>query len=129
MELGWLILMGCCVGAAVMEVGVSRIDRLLAPYDRLGIPDTAHRVLRAWPEVSTSWQPDGTAPRNLERRWRWIWEHLLIDYGQLSVLTGLDRKEAAEQLQLCALLRLVYPDGSISDLVKHCMTDDDEASA
>jgi len=112
----WLILMGQHVGAAVRAM-MSRIDRLLAPFNRDGVPDAVSRILRAWPEVSTSWRPNGTAPRNLEKRWRWIWEHLLIDYGQLSVLTGLDRKEAAEQLQLCASLRLVYPDGSVSSLV------------
>ncbi len=100
---------------------MSRADRLLAPYSRCAVPDATMRVLRAWPQVITSWQPDGVAPRNLEKRWQWIWSHLLVDYGQLSVLTGLSRKQAAEQLQLCASLRLVYPDGSVSELVKDCI--------
>jgi hypothetical protein len=61
----------------------------------------------------------------LDKRWFWLWSHLLVDYGQLSVLTGLARAEAAKQLEICAALRMVYPDGSISDLAQQCVNAED----
>lgn len=57
------------------------------------------------------------APATDVYKWRWIWQGVQFDPVELATFTGL-REKVLFALDICIGNRLIYPDGTISKIIK-----------
>lgn len=80
-------------------------------------PD-AVRVALSWRSVPVAWKfPDSAPPADEAGIWRWIWTEVDADEADLARASGVAPADVRYWLRVLIANRLIYPDGTIADVV------------
>ena len=75
-------------------------------------------VCACWPHMKLTHKRDNSeAPNDLNQRWRWLWDNCDFNPVELAQLTGL-KEDVLFALDAAIGNKLIYPDGSISSVIK-----------
>ena len=92
----------------------SNIDSLVPLMDDVSM----RHGLAAWKAVPIKFKKDiGDCPyKDDNDRWKWLWECVDVDQQEFAVMSGIRIQDAVSIMRRLIGLRLVYPDGTISQL-------------
>lgn len=77
------------------------------------------RLALAWQAVDPTWEPPADpCPATESAIWRWIWEGVDVDEGEIARAAGVAIEDVRHYLPQLIANRLIYPDGTVSSVVQ-----------
>jgi hypothetical protein len=106
----------------------SSFGEVLTEFKRAEAPENIFPLLQdvelcnalvAWKSVRISYLSSAECPHDEEKaRWDWLWDNVDFDNVSYGIVAGCKAQNASMLVERLKGLRLIYPDGSISNFAK-----------